>query len=159
MDLGGYDYYLLTKCKGKYQSGILVDPLAYNFKDGDIVSVRGDLFHAIDALPLKPDSIDIICMLAVFEHLGEQREKVIGECCGLLKKGGKLILTAPHPWVDHILRYLKFCRIVEGMSLEQHDSCSHEALVSSCINSDDFKIVKHKKFQLGLNNLYVFEKI
>ena len=159
MDLGGYDSYLLMRCKKKFKLGILVDPLVDNYRSDHVVSVRGDLFHAVDALLLKPDSIDIICMLAVFEHLGNQKQQVMGECAKLLKKGGRLIITAPHEYADYILRLLRFCKMINGMSLDQHDGCSHADLMSFHVNSKCFKIIKHERFQFWLNNLYVFEKI
>ena len=150
---------MLMKSRGRHKLGILVDPLADNVRSSDIISVRGDLFDAVKALQLKTGSVDIICILAVFEHLGEQRQRVVDECAKLLKTGGKLILTMPHKYVDHILKYLKICGMIDGMSLEQHDCCSYSEKVSQHFSTAYWKKIKHERFQLGLNNIYVFEKI
>lgn len=158
IDLGGYDFYLLSKCKGKYHLGILIDPLAEDHEENGLISIKGDLFYAIDKLQLQPNSVDVIFMLSVFEHLGNERNKIISECRKLLKKGGKIILTIPHPMVDYILLLLKFGKLIDGMSLEQHDGYN-QSLIHLQLNTNNFIKLKHKKFQLGLNNLYVFEKI
>lgn len=108
-----------------------------------------------------PDTrpFDAITMLAVLEHIPtEQQARWATECARLLKPGGYLLITTPSPMVDPILSLLKFVRLIDGMSLEEHygfDPCC----VPSVFSVGKMELVKARKFQLGLNNLYVFQKI
>jgi hypothetical protein len=74
-----------------------------------------------------------------------------------LKPNGRLIITVPSPMVDHVLKVLKFLRLIDGMSLEEHHGFEvHQT--TAIFPAKDFRLVKRKRFQLGLNNLFVFER-
>ena len=102
---------------------------------------------------------DVITMLAVLEHFPPaQYEDLRRGCVKFLKPGGRLIITVPSPAVDHILSVLKFLRLIDGMSLEEH----HGYKVSKTrdiFSAGNFRLLQHSTFQLGLNNLFVFERI
>jgi len=98
-------------------------------------------------------------MLAVLEHFppaqyGELRRG----CVKFLKPGGRLIITVPSPAVDHILSMLKFLRLIDGMSLEEHHGYDVNQ-TPAIFPAEDFRLLKRATFQLGLNNLFVFERI
>ena len=79
------------------------------------------------------------------------------ECGRLLKPGGYLVITVPSPMVDPILNLLKFIRLVGAVSLVQHYGFDRRQTPSIfCVAT--LALVKVKKFQRGLNNLYVFQK-
>lgn len=100
---------------------------------------------------------DAIFALAVFEHFTEDdllnSSHRITE---MLSDHGRLIVTVPHPFVDKILDVLMFLKLIDGQALEEHHGFDPEDLVN--ILSRHFRLVTRKKFQLGLNNLFVFEK-
>ena len=102
---------------------------------------------------------DVITMLAVLEHFPPAHyEDLRRGCVKFLKPGGRLIITVPSPAVDHILSALKFLRLIDGMSLEEH----HGYKVSKTrdiFSAGNFRLLQHSTFQLGLNNLFVFERI
>jgi hypothetical protein len=75
----------------------------------------------------------------------------------LLKPKGRVIVTVPSPQVDYILEILLKLKLIDGMSLEEH--YGFKPSDTEIIFSKGFKLIKKKKFQLGLNNLYVFEKV
>jgi 2-polyprenyl-3-methyl-5-hydroxy-6-metoxy-1,4-benzoquinol methylase len=104
-------------------------------------------------------SYDVITMLAVIEHIPEevQREVAIA-CVRYLKQNGFLILTTPSPIVDKLLDVMVDLRIVDGMSLEEHHAFNARQ-VPIIFAFDNLKLVMYKRFQLGLNNLFVFQKI
>jgi SAM-dependent methyltransferase len=109
-----------------------------------------------DALPEV--SCDLITMLAVLEHIPEDRQAEVARACHrLLNPGGRVVITVPSPRVDDILDVLGRLRVIDGMSVEEHygfDPAQTERIFAS----PDFRLLERRRFQLGLNNLYVFEK-
>lgn len=100
---------------------------------------------------------DAIFAIAVFEHLTETDLKASASVIsGLLSDKGRLIITVPHPFVDHILAILMSLRIVEAKTLDEHHGFDPNTLVD--VLSSHLKLVERRRFQLGLNNLFVFEK-
>src|SRR5262249_5180958 len=101
---------------------------------------------------------DAITMLAVMEHIPlDQQAPLAQGCFRYLRPGGRLILTVPSALVDPILNVLRALRLIHGMSLEEHygfDASQTPAIFRAA----GLELVTARKFQLGLNNLFVFEK-
>jgi 2-polyprenyl-3-methyl-5-hydroxy-6-metoxy-1,4-benzoquinol methylase len=101
---------------------------------------------------------DAITMLAVLEHIpSDQQDALAKACYRLLNDDGYLLITMPSPFVDKILVVLTFLHLVADPSIEQHYGLETDralALFKGC----GLTLVKWKKFQLGLNNLLVFQK-
>jgi 2-polyprenyl-3-methyl-5-hydroxy-6-metoxy-1,4-benzoquinol methylase len=107
---------------------------------------------------LKDANFDVICMLAVLEHIPmEQIPAFAKSCVEKLKPGGLLIITVPSKWVDYILNVLLFFRLIKGMELEQHYGYDIKN-TQPLFESNGFTLVRHGTFQLGLNNLFVFKR-
>jgi SAM-dependent methyltransferase len=108
-------------------------------------------------LPQMPP-FDVITLLAVFEHIPPSAQaEVARACAALIKPSGQLLVTVPSAWVDRILDVLEFARLVDGIAIEQHygfDSRRTPAIFSAA----GLTLVKWKRFQLGLNNLFVFRR-
>ena len=101
---------------------------------------------------------DVITMLAVLEHVPPEHHVDIGEGCSRhLEPGGYLVITTPAPLVDRILDALMFLRLIDGMSLEQHYGFNPSDTPAIFL-PHGLTLVKSRKFQLGLNNLFVFRK-
>ena len=80
-------------------------------------------------------------------------------CARFLKPGGRLIITVPAAAVDHILAVLKFLRLIDGMSLEEHHGYDvRQTPEIFSVGSTSELLCAQKRFQLGLNNLFVFER-
>jgi hypothetical protein len=79
-------------------------------------------------------------------------------CFNYLKPGGRVIITVPSPQVDTILAVLTTLKLIDGMSLEEHYGYD-PAQTIHLFTAPQFKLVCKQRFQLGLNNLFVFEKI
>jgi 2-polyprenyl-3-methyl-5-hydroxy-6-metoxy-1,4-benzoquinol methylase len=137
---------------------------------GDMVGIDPDLDSCLETGGCKlfpgqfprdlPEvgPFDAITMLAVLEHIPiEQQAHWARECARLLKPKGYLIITTPSPMVDPILAALKFLRVIDGMSLEEHYGFD-PTCVPSVFSVDAMELVKARKFQLGFNNLFVFKK-
>jgi len=101
---------------------------------------------------------DAIFALAVFEHLTEiDLAKSSHKIAEMLSDNGILIVTVPHPFVDKILDVLMSLRLIDGQALDEHHGFDPKSLVR--ILSKHLRLKSKKTFQLGLNNIFVFEKI
>ena len=68
-----------------------------------------------------------------------------------------MVITVPSKKVDLILAFLHFWGIIDGMALEQHHGFEPIDL-PNLLNKDGFVLITWIKFQLGFNNLLVFQK-
>jgi cyclopropane fatty-acyl-phospholipid synthase-like methyltransferase len=101
---------------------------------------------------------DVITMFAVLEHFPEsQYESLKLGCAQFLKPGGLLLITVPSPNVDLVLATLKFLRLIDGVSFEQHHGFTID-LVSAIFSPEYFRQDKHTRFQFGLNHLFIFSR-
>lgn len=155
LDIGCSNGELFQQCNSRIKEGVGIDPdLSESISVGKFRLLKGLFPQALeDARPF-----DVIAMLAVLEHVpSAQQNSLARDCSKFLKPGGILAITVPSPFVDRILASMKFLRLIDGMSLEQHYGYNPAETVS--IFSVDGLIPKTiKKFQFGLNNLFVFKK-
>jgi 2-polyprenyl-3-methyl-5-hydroxy-6-metoxy-1,4-benzoquinol methylase len=122
---------------------------------GGVRQVAG--FFPKDMPPVEP--FDVITLLAVLEHFPPTEYETLKRgCIQFLKPGGRLIITVPSPAVDHILAGLKFLKLIDGMSLEEHHGYNVEQ-TTKIFPAEHFRLLRRQTFQLGLNNLFVFERL
>jgi hypothetical protein len=74
-----------------------------------------------------------------------------------LKPGGRIVITVPSPRVDAILHVLLKLRLIDGISAHEHYGFE-PGLTPQVFPAPRFRLVRRQTFQLGLNNLFVFEK-
>ncbi|HEX8813368.1 MAG TPA: class I SAM-dependent methyltransferase [Terracidiphilus sp.] len=154
LDIGCADG-ALFRCLPYLQDGVGIDPDV----DGRTSLPNAKLFRGFfpDALP-DNGPFDVITLLAVLEHLPSEAQVALARNCFMhLAPGGLMIITVPSPAVDKILDVLIALKLVDGMHTEEHygfDVTQTPALFESA----GFRVRRQKKFQLGLNNLFVFEK-
>jgi 2-polyprenyl-3-methyl-5-hydroxy-6-metoxy-1,4-benzoquinol methylase len=108
---------------------------------------------------IKNRLFTVITALAVLEHIPMQELKgFIRDCRDQLRTGGLMVVTVPSKWVDPILNFLISMRVIDGMEVEQHHGYDTN-LTIPLFQENGFELVRHSRFQLGLNNLFVFRKI
>lgn len=154
LDVGSSDGYLFRVLDDRLKSGIGIDPEVENRIEGPSFTVLKGIFP--NDIPTGK-KFDIITFIAVIEHLlPEQLLKLDETCCSLLNENGLVIITVPAPLVDKILDVLLFLKVIDGMSLGEH----HGFLPSHVpgLFKMNFSAEFHKRFQLGLNHLFVFRK-
>lgn len=101
---------------------------------------------------------DNITLLAVMEHIPIDIVKNYPNLLSnYLNKNGRVIITVPTKAVDKILNILLFFKLIDGMDLEHHQNFDREELKTIFITKG-FKLIVDKRFELGLNHLFVFEK-
>jgi 2-polyprenyl-3-methyl-5-hydroxy-6-metoxy-1,4-benzoquinol methylase len=157
LDIGSADGALFTKLGGRIGPGSLgVDPTLRRLHVVNGCRLLPGTFP--EAIPPGTEPFDVVTMLAVLEHFPpEAYEALRTGCEQFLKPGGKLLITVPSPQVDKILALLQFLRLVDGMSLEEHHGYD-VSITPDLFPPPTFKLVRRKTFQLGLNNLFVFER-
>ncbi len=155
LDVGCADGAIFQQLAGRIAGGVGIDPDVAKLEQiGKGLLVPGFFPENL------PDSqpFDAITMLAVLEHIPQTGQaKLANDCFQYLIPGGRLIITVPSPFVDNILSVLKTLRIVDGMSLEEHYGFK-PAGTRPIFENAQLRLIAHRRFQLGLNHLFVFEK-
>ena len=102
---------------------------------------------------------DNITFLAVMEHIPLD---VLQTYPTLLKdylnEKGRIIITVPSKKVDYILDVLLFFKLIDGMDLEHHQNFDRNVLKEIFV-SNGYHLLHEYRFELGLNIVFVFEKI
>lgn len=102
-------------------------------------------------------SFDAVVMLATLEHILD-KQALARECSRLLSLGGRLIITVPSPCVDGIVMLFRRLRLADGMSLEEHHGFDPYS-TPEVFQPHGFILEHSRRFQLGLNHLFVFRKM
>lgn len=154
LDIGGGDGSFLSRMRARIREGVCADPLIEERSDGKLMFIR---LRVTDRLPFPDRSFDVVTMLAVYEHLGPQRQHITREVFRILNENGLALLTVPSHLVDYISKALISIRLADGPSIEEHNlfrSSDTKVIFEGC----GFKLRLLSKFQLGLNNLFIFKK-
>jgi SAM-dependent methyltransferase len=155
IDIGAHEGELFQALGGRLARGFGVEPLIKTALEGKNFTVVPGFFPSV-----RPTQTDwnAVTMLAVLEHIPSVEQATLAAACHeLLQPGGRVIITVPAKAVDHILAGLRFCRLIDGMSLEEHYGFEPGDTLR-IFAKPGFKLVHHSRFQGGLNHLFVFER-
>ncbi len=153
LDVGCHDRSLIDRVLPRIASAVGLDPVVAPSEDGRVSFVRGTFPE--DAA-FEDASFDCIAILATLEHMHDPAS-VARACHRVLVPGGRVVLTVPHPAVDRILDVLLFLRLADGIDAEEHHGFDVDA-TTGLFEAAGFRLARERRFQLGLNRLYVFEK-
>lgn len=154
LDVGCSDGEMFRQWDELIGKGIGLDP------DLDAVTMMGRHELRPGVFPADADglSCDVVAMLAVLEHVpATAHGELASTCARVLRPGGRVIITVPSPLVDRILDVLIKLRLIDGMHEEEHYGFDPADTVR-VFDRDEFELVCHRRFQLGLNNLFVFRR-
>lgn len=158
LDVGCADGHLLRRLGPQAHDSVGIDPDAPAGADTATNSMRP--YRLIRGR--FPDDLrdvgqfDVITMLAVFEHFPDaERARVVDACRRLLRPGGRVILSVPSPVVDRIVDVLVKLRLAHGMDIEAHHGYDPGETPRAF---SGFRVVRHERFELGLNHLFVLER-
>jgi cyclopropane fatty-acyl-phospholipid synthase-like methyltransferase len=155
LDIGCHKGELLLLVQHRIESGVGIDPLCdTSMLASHIQLLQGSFPQALASMP----PFGVITALALVEHIpAKQQQTFFDACFQWLLPGGLLICTIPHKKVDRVLEILTSMKLIKGMSLEQHHGFEVSDTTVLASNAG-FRLVRHSRFQLGLNNLFVFQK-
>jgi len=153
LDIGCHEGEFLDSLGGHIGPSVGYDPLAP--AEGHS---RHDLVPAIFAAPSAhaDGAFDAVVMLATLEHVRD-KEPLAREFFRILKPGGRVIITVPSQFVDHIVHTLCRLKLADGMSLDEHHGFD-PTTTPDIFGRGGFALERWRRFQLGLNHLFVFRK-
>jgi SAM-dependent methyltransferase len=153
LDIGCHQGELLKSLGDRIGPSVGYDPLA-KAEDGPNFCLVPDLFPVPS--PYEDATFDVVVMLATLEHIRD-KGPFAEEFFRVLRPGGRVIITVPSQWVDNIVHTLCKLGLADGMSLEEHhgfDPCT----TPDIFGDRGFALERWRRFQLGLNHLFVFRK-
>lgn len=142
------------------ERGIGIDVFAYDGVD----NLVADPTH----LPFADGSFDTVTLVAVGGHIPQHLRVVeFAEFARVLKPGGRLVMTEGEPltqWLTHAWQHFFFglqgkvdMDHERGME-EDEQFCMPRAELLQYLNTPPLRHVLTRRFQWGLNNVYVAEK-
>ena len=153
LDIGCHQGEFLRSLGDAIGPSVGYDPLT-TADDGPSYRLVPELF-TIPA-PFADESFDVVVMLATLEHIHD-KDPIAEECFRLLTPGGRLIVTVPAHAVDAIVHFMCKLRLADGMSLEEHHGYDPWT-TPDVFGRHGFALEKWRRFQLGLNHLFVLTK-
>jgi 2-polyprenyl-3-methyl-5-hydroxy-6-metoxy-1,4-benzoquinol methylase len=155
LDVGCGDGALFRVLRGRITGGVGIDPDLAGAQAADGVElVRGRFPEDLHVA----GTFDAITMLAVFEHLEDDAQlRAARACAALLRPGGALVMTVPEPVVDRIVHALARVGLVAGMALHEHHGFDARRTPDRFAGTA-LRLEHHERFELGVNNLFVFRR-
>jgi len=156
LDIGSGDGKFVRGMAGHVRLAIGIEPSLTACSTGDGYQLIAGRFP--EALPAG-QTFDAITMLAVLEHLPPQVQSTLASSfAAALNPGGRVIITVPSPRVDDILHVLLRLRLIAGIAVHEHYGFQ-PADTPGVFPGPTYRLLRRSTFQLGLNNLFVFEKV
>lgn len=155
LDIGCADGEMFRRWRGHISRGVGIEPTLSERVVADDYELIPGRFP--DQAPTGIQ-FDIITMLAVLEHIPTTVQAGLAEACSaLLKPGGLIVITVPSPRVDDILHVLLRLHLIKGISAHEHYGFK-PADTLAVFPVAGYRVLRQTRFQLGLNNLFVFQK-
>lgn len=156
-DIGcGKDGRFLKSISERISKGYALDRKIENHTEQNIEFIK--VMDIQQGLPLEDESVDVICMIAVLEHLDEP-EAIFCEAYRVLKSKGKFILTSPSKMAKPILEFMAFkLKIISANEIKDHKYYYCKTEVNELFKKNKFTNMRFKWFQFGMNQIFIGEK-
>ena len=103
-------------------------------------------------------SIDVITVIAFLEHIRDYNRFMIN-ISRLVKKGGLIIGTTPHPRGRKFHDLLSLIGICSREAGEEHETFLNRDDLVNVGKSSKMDLILYKTFLFGLNQLFVYKRI
>jgi len=158
---GGYGYLINgTTCPKAVSIDEKATLTLYRDPDGKIIreeNSNGFLF--VDRLPFTDECFECITAIAIVEHIKNLRP-LMEEFHRILVDDGTLIITTPNHLVDTILPFLdRGSNQLRGKKVTEEHEHSLDRIQMQKFAENIFYLKKYMRFQLGLNQLFIYQKI
>jgi SAM-dependent methyltransferase len=158
---GNFPVFLMrTEFAEKYALDKIVSVRERELKEYGINFINCDI-EAGGRLPFQNDYLDVVTMLAVFEHIEPKvLPGILEEIHRILKRGGMFILTTPACWTDGILRVMAKLNLVSPVEIEEHKDAYSPKKIYHLLTSTSFAAdkIKHGYFEVFMNIWVTAEK-
>ncbi len=158
LDIGCGSYPLtLVKTRFREKFGLdreVREPQIEEFRALGIELRRHD-FELEQRLPFDDESLDVVTILAVVEHL--DRPVLRGLCQEaqrVLRPGGQFIATTPASWTGPILTALARLGLLSKEEIEEHRDLLSRPELESILRESSFSTVQSGLFEMGLNSWF-----
>jgi len=122
------------------------------FVEGRYLNVNYD--HSV----MENTHFDTIVCLAVIEHIEfDEVFKIFYKFKKILNREGRIFLTTPTKIAKPVLEFWAFLGVIDRGSIVEHKHYWSKKEIYQLANETGFVIKRFKKFQLGFNQLAVFE--
>jgi ubiquinone/menaquinone biosynthesis C-methylase UbiE len=155
---GSYPYFLINS---SFREKHGIDPsVNLNLeKNKSVILKKIDIEK--NKLAFKDNTFDAVTMLAVFEHINNDKlQFVLREIYRVLKKGGVFVITTPAPWADWILHFMGKVHLISKEEIEDHKHNHNNVRINSLLESAGFKKdnINSGLFELGMNMWFSAKK-
>ena len=139
---------------------LIGDVLDFGGNEGELKNLVNGKYLVVnyDHSVMENKNFDTIVALAVIEHINfEEVFFIFKKFRKILNKNGIIFLTTPTKMAKPVLEFLAFIRLVDKENIREHKHYWTKKEIYHLANESGFKVKKYKKFQLGFNQLVVFE--
>lgn len=153
---GSYPYFLMKATTFKTRHGVdrVLSPEVCSHCERTGVLLHSHDIEARAPLPFENGAIDVVTMLAVYEHLDSvEKHFVLSEAFRVLRPGGLMVLTTPAWWTAPILSFLGWIGFVSHEEIEEHRDLSRPSEIRGDLERSGFssRAIDLGTFELGLN--------
>ncbi len=111
-----------------------------------------------DHSPMEGKTFNTIVALAVIEHINvPEVYEIFKKFKERLRPDGKIILTTPTRAAKPILNFMVRLGLADKENIVEHKHYWNKKDIFNLAEKTSFRIEKYKKFQLGFNQLAIFE--
>jgi len=160
LDVGcGYYPYFLINSNFKEKHGIDPNTNLKELKDKNLFFKKMDVEKG--KLPFKDNFFDVVTMLAVFEHINNDKlQFVLKEVKKVLKKDGLFIITTPAPWADWLIHFLGKIYLISDEEARDHKHNHNNKKINFFLEKSGFKKenINSGFFEFYLNMWFLAKK-